>query len=153
MFVTCQSILAILLHVYCSCIDRYTRPVWYVTCISYDPRRHVRGVFGNTITFTYNYVIRTNKMHKAFISVLIKCLRHVSSIQVFILREACTHSFMVFILLLGVLWYIFHATIYIYIYIYIYIFGCMKKMQKKLHIQVFLRINTWMIEIYWRHCK
>jgi hypothetical protein len=41
---------------------------------------------------------KTNKMHTFFINDLIRlyCLRHVSNIQVFILRKTCTCSFMVF---------------------------------------------------------
>ena len=45
------------------------------------------------------YVIRTNKLHTFFLNDLIQlyCLRHVSNIQVFILRKTCTCSFMSFI--------------------------------------------------------
>jgi len=45
------------------------------------------------------YVIRINKMHTFYINVLIQlqCLRHVWNIQVFIIRKACTCSFMVFL--------------------------------------------------------
>jgi hypothetical protein len=45
------------------------------------------------------YVIRTNKMHTFYITVLIQlyCLRHRSNNQVFILRNTCTCSCMVFL--------------------------------------------------------
>jgi len=48
--------------------------------------------------FWYTYVIRNNTMHTFFINYLIQlyCLRHVSNIEVFILRKTCTCSSMLF---------------------------------------------------------
>jgi hypothetical protein len=42
---------------------------------------------------------KTNKIHTFLINELIQlqCLRHVSNVQVFILRKTCTFSFMVFL--------------------------------------------------------
>jgi hypothetical protein len=81
------------------------------------------------------YVLRTNKMHAFFINDLIQlyCLRHVSNNQVFILRKTCTCSFMVFM-------FDTHPDIDQTAYMDAW------KNTIKLHVQVFLEMNTCMFE-------
>ena len=65
--------------------------------VRYNPTR-ITGILHED-QYTFLYVIKTNKMQTFYTKVLIQlqCLRHVSNIQVFILRKAFTCSFMVFL--------------------------------------------------------
>jgi len=69
-------------------------------------------------------------MNTFSINVLIQlqCLRHVSTIQVFILRKTCTLSFMVLLIWMH------------------------ESNTTKLHVKVFQRMNNWMFETCQRHC-
>ena len=64
------------------------------------------------------------------------CLRHVSSDQVFIVRKTCTCSFMVFIS-----WSVSTRLL----------IRMHERNSIKLHVQVFLRMDTWLFETYRRH--
>jgi len=103
--------------------------------------------FGHHVRFTAIYVIRTNKMHTLFINDLIQlyCLRHVSNNQVFILTKTCTCSFMAFCMhpyeqpgrwqdVSKTSWH--DQTAYMDAW----------KNTLKLHVQVFVRMNTWLFE-------
>jgi len=91
-------------------------------------------------------------MHTFYIKVLIwlQCLRHVSNIQVFILRKTCTCSLTVFLsrihissLVAGRIKHILPSTkLLIWMH---------EKNTIKLHVQVFLSMNTWMLETCRRH--
>jgi hypothetical protein len=87
------------------------------------------------------YVIRTNKFHTFFFNDLIQiyCFRHVSNIQVFILRKTCTCSFMVLLLRIQ---NVPSTRLLIWMH---------ERNIIKLHVQVFLRMNTWMFETCQRH--
>ena len=87
----------------------------------------------------YKYLIGTNKMHTFFVNVLIQlyCLRHVSNIQVFIIRKTCACSFMVFLACI----YIKHILPSTRLLIWMH-----ERNTIKLQVQVFVRTNTWMFE-------
>jgi len=134
-----------------------------------------RKIFWNltflNILLWYAYVIRNNKMHTFFINDLIQLyfLRHVSNIEVFILRKTCTCSFVVFIScirtsrmscrcqavcdithiyvkfitkkLSGCVWYHTHPESDKTSCLY----SCMLKYHKAA-CTIFLRMNTWLFE-------
>jgi hypothetical protein len=78
---------------------------------------------------TFLYVIRTNKIHTFYTNVLIQlyCLQCVLNIQVFIFRKTCTCSF-----------FFMHS--------YKQSYTDAWKNVIKLHVQVFLTMNTWMFQ-------